>query len=316
MSLVLILVAATVLVAAKVRARLGLVKAAATVMARAVGRTAIKGRRVGHIGSWGGVALIRGGWVLGRRCRRSAVWVGSAHWSGAWLGMAVIKSHPNRRTHHLPLWATSIIVAATSAASAAVSSVGRRSLWMSTPLWDTIDRRGRWVRLAIGRLLRAVLVLGLATIRRLLLIDLRGVVGMVILGRQGRVRCTLRGMLLAVVGVPLLLWLLGVAGLGRRAGVGNGSLRAVGRLLAIAVAGVRLVVATSIRAAPTSATVRATRSSVRRIPTSATARGRWGRSRRRRSVVVGHGSSAEIARKINNKSVGRRAWGPARKPNS
>lgn len=187
---------------------------------------------------------------------------------------------------------------------------------MSTPLWDTIDRRGRWVRLAIGRLLRAVLVLGLAAIRRLLLVDLRGVVGMVVLGRQGRVRRTLRGMLLAMVGVPLLLRLLGVAGLGRRAGVGYGSLRAVGRLLAVAIAGVRLVVATSIGAASTSATVRATRRSVRRIPTGATARGRGGRSRRRRSVVVRHGSSAEIASEVNNKSVDRRAWGPARKSNS
>jgi len=264
------------------------VEAAATVMARAVASMAIKRRRVGHIGSWGRVTLIGSGWVLGRRSRRSAVWVGSAHWSGARLGMVGVKSHPNRRTHHLPLWAASIIVAATSAASAAVRSVGRGGLRMSTPVRSTTDRRGRLVRLAIGRL-RAVLVLGLTTIRRLLLIDLWGVVGVVVLGGQGRVRGTLLRVLLAVLGVPLLLRLLrllGVAGLGRRAGVGGGSLRAVGGLLAVAVAGVRLVVTTPIVAASTSAAMTATRRAVGGIATGATARRCRGRRRRRRSVVV------------------------------
>ena len=95
--------------------------------------------------------------------------------------MAGIKSHPNRRTHHLSLWAASVIVAATSAASATVCAVGRGGLRMGGPLRNATDRRGRWVRLAIGRL-RAVLVLRLAAIRRLLLIVLGGVVGVVVVG--------------------------------------------------------------------------------------------------------------------------------------
>ena len=215
--------------------------------------------------------------------------------------MVAIESHPDRRTHQLPLWAASIIVAASivvaaaSTTSAAVRSVCRGRLCMRTPVWvgRTVDGLGRRVRLAVGRL-GSGLVLGLGTIRRrLLLIDLRSIVGMVVLGWQRSVRCTLWRVLLAVVGVPLRLLLgrLGIAGLGGRAGVWCGSLRTVGRLLAVAVAGVvRLVVATAIGATATSSAVAATRRTVRGI-TARAARGCRRRRRRRRTVVVRHGSS-------------------------
>ena len=230
------------------------------------------------------------GRILCRRSRRSAVWVWSAHWSGGWLVVVAIKSHPDRRTHQLPLGAASIIVAAASTTSAAVGSVSRRRLCMRTPIRvrRAVDGLGRRVRLAVGRL-GSGLVLGLGTIRRrLLLIDLRGIVGMVVLSWQRSMRRTLWRVLLAVVGVPLWLLLgrLGIAGLGRRAGIWRGTLRAVGRLLAVAIAWmVRLVVAAAIRATATSSAVAATRRTVRGI-TAWTACGCRRRGRRRRTVVV------------------------------
>ncbi len=161
---------------------------------------------------------------------------------------------------------------------------------MRTPIRvrRAVDGLGRRVRLAVGRL-GSGLVLGLGTIRRrLLLIDLRGIVGMVVLSWQRSMRRTLWRVLLAVVGVPLWLLLgrLGIAGLGRRAGIWRGTLRAVGRLLAVAIAWmVRLVVAAAIRATATSSAVAATRRTVRGI-TAWTACGCRRRGRRRRTVVV------------------------------
>ncbi len=297
--LVLVVVAAAVLVAAKVRAGLGLMKAAAAVMASAMAGMAIERRRGRHIGSWGRVALV-GSRVLCRRSRRSAVGVWSAHWSGGWLVMVAIKSHPDRRTHQLPLGTASIIIATASTTSAAVRSVSRRRLCMRTPVrvGRTVDGLSRRVRLTVGRL-RSGLVWGLGTIRRrLLLIDLRGIVGMIVLGGQRSMRCTLWRVLLAVIGVPLRLLLgrLGIAGLGRRARVWCGTLRTVGRLLAVAIAWVlRLVVATAIGATATSSAMAATRRTVRGI-TARAACGCWRGRRRRRTVVVRHGSSVRWPR--------------------
>ncbi len=215
--------------------------------------------------------------------------------------MVVVKSHPDRRTHHLLLWTTTAIVTATSSAASAAAAAAaavrsRCGLRVRSPL-----RGGSRVRLAVGRL-GSGLVLGLATIRRLLLIDLGGIVGVVVLGRQRGVRRALWRVLLAMFGVPLgrLLRRLGIAWLGGRSGVGRRGLRAVCRLLAVGVARmvrlmrlmllvrlVLLVVAATIVATPTSAAVTATRRTVRGrgIPGRSACRCRR-RGRRRRTVVV------------------------------
>lgn len=294
-SLVLVLVAAPILVTTKMRTRFVLLETTAAMMARAMTRMAIKRRRGGHVRSRRRVALVRGS-VRRRRSRRPAIRIWSAHWSGCCLGLVAVKPHPNRRTHHLALGTTSIIVAATSTTSAAtICSVGRRGLRLSTPLLcggGVVRRRG-WVRLAVG-LLRSRLILRLTAVCRLRLIDLGSVVGVVVLGRKRSMRCTLRRVL-SMVGLPGLLRRLRIAGLGRRAGVGCGILRAVGRLLAVAVAvaGVLLVllmllvVATAVGATATSATaMTAARGTVGRITARASARGCRRRSRRRGSVVV------------------------------
>jgi hypothetical protein len=231
-----------------------------------------------------------GGSVRRRRSRGAAVRVWSAHWSGGGLGLVAIEAHPDRGAHHLSLWCASVIVAATSTSSTtAISSVGRGLLRMGSPLLDgrAAGRRRSWIRLAVGRL-GSRLVLGLGAVCRLLLVHLRGIVRVVVLGRQRGVRCTLRGVLLSMLGVPRLLRGLGVARLGRRTGVRGGRLGTVGGLLAIGVAWVRLVVAAAIGATTASATMTAARGTVRGIAAGAAARrGRW-RSRRRGSVVVGH----------------------------
>ena len=175
---------------------------------------------------------------------------------------------------------------------------GRRLGWPS-PLRSGmgIGGRRRRVWLAVGRLGRR-LVLGLGAIWRLLLVDLGGVVGVIVLGRQRGMRRGVRGVLLSVLGVPLLLLrrrLRGVLGLGRRARVGHGSRGPVGGLLrmAVGVGSVWCVVAAPIGAAPASAAVATARRTVRGITA-------WGarlcgrRSRRRGTVVVRHGSRRSL----------------------
>lgn len=298
--LVLALVAAAVLVSTKMGARLGLMKATAVVMAGAVAaRVSIKGWGSRHVGSGGRIALVRRR-VLCGRSGGSGVRVWSAHWSGCRRGRTGIKSHANRRAHHLPLVSSPIVVAATPATPAAVSAMSRCSLRLgrASPLGSgmRIWWGSRRVGLAVGRLGRR-LVLGLGAVRRLLLVDLGGVVGVVVLGRQRGMRRGVRGVLLGVLGMPLLLLLrrrrlLLILGLGRRAGVGGGIRRAVCGLLGVAVGVGRMgcVVAASIGAAPASAAVAAARRAVRRVATRGARLGRR-RGRRRGPVVVRHGSS-------------------------
>lgn len=167
---------------------------------------------------------------------------------------------------------------------------------MSTPLLSrrAAGRRSR-IGLAVrrlgGRLIRGLAGVALLLLRRL--VNLRSIVRVVVLSRQGVRRARL-GMLLllAVVMVPrLLLRWLRVAGLGRGSCIRGGSLMAVGGLLmAIVVTVVRLVVAAAIGATATSTAMTAARRTVRGIAGRGRTRGRRRRSRRRRAVVVSHGS--------------------------
>lgn len=186
--------------------------------------------------------MVRGR-IRRRRSRRAAVRVWCAHWSRCCLGLAAIEAHANRWAHHLSFWRPPIIVAAAAATpTTAIRTMGRRLLGVSSPLlgWGAGGRARSRICLAVGRL-RSRLVWWLTTVGRLLLVDLRGIVWVVILGGQRSVRCVLRGMMLAVFGVPRLLLRLGVAGLSRGAGVGCRTLGSVGGLLAIAVAWVWLM---------------------------------------------------------------------------
>jgi hypothetical protein len=147
---------------------------------------------------------------------------------------------------------TTAIVVSPAAASttAAVRSLIRR-LGVTTPLvsGESRLRSSRWVD-------RSVMWSGDGSIGRLAVglrlgmpVDLRCVVGVVVLGRQGGVRVWLLRVLLGVLGMPLLLlrsWVGGLRGL--RARVGGTALRSIRwSLWAIAIGCCgRLVVATSI----------------------------------------------------------------------
>lgn len=203
---------------------------------------------VGRRGVWPGRALSTVG----------CGWVGVAHWSRRCRLGTVIEAHTDRGSHRLPLVPTAIVVSPPAAASttAAVRCLVRR-LGMTAPLvsggsglWSSrwVDRtvvrsgRGRISRLAVGLRLRMA-------------VDLRCEVGVIVLGRQGRVCAWLLGMLLSVLGMPLLLlrsWVCGLRGL--RARVGGIALRSVRRSLWAVAIGCRggLVVAASIRTSSSS----------------------------------------------------------------
>jgi hypothetical protein len=289
--------------ATKVRARPAvIVKTTTTMMASAVGRMAVKRGRHRHVGCRRWVGRIGSSERARRWIAKRGTGIRSAHWSGGYrLRVGVVESDPDRRSHELTLWRSTIVVAATAAASSAsIRSLVALRLRMSGPLlsWGSRLRSRARISLIVrglGRVLRR------AGVRRLLLIDLGSIVGMVVLSGQRSVRSALRRVLLCMLGVPLLLgWLLWVARLRRRrrSGIRWRALMGVvlGRLV-VAVARmvrlmrlVRLVVATAFGTSAASATVAAARGSIGRVTAWGTARGRYRWSRRGRTVIVRHGA--------------------------
>lgn len=307
-----------ILVATKVSARL-VVEAAPSMMASAMARPAIKRRRRRrrrrrHVGCRGCIGLVVGRrGIRSGRGRRGSVGIGPAHWSGRCRGVVAIKSNPDRGSHQLSLWPTSIVVAAVAAvvavaavttapasSASAVCSWSRVRLRVSAPLLGrgAVLRRC-WIALAVGRLRRGRVRRRTAVGRLLLVVHLRRIVRMVVLGGQrsmGRVRGVrsgLRRVLLSVFRVPLLLRRLRIARLmmmmmGGMAGVRCRILMAVGGLLSVVVRGMGLVVAAAVGTSATSTAMAATRRAVGWVAGRATARRRRRRSWRRGSVVVRH----------------------------
>lgn len=224
-------------------------------------------RRSGH--RWRGgrrIALVRS-----RRVRRGRLvrvvrlrWIASAHWSNGITRPAVVKTHPQGRTHRLGL-RLGVVPSSTSSSakllgrSLVLRRVGRR--WR-TPLlgrttWLLLWRVRLTVRLLGGDTIRWLLWL-LAVGRLLLLcVVVLSIVGMIVLRRQSRlggVRSLMRVLRLTVVGPRLLvlwvadwtrLWVLGRRVLTRVLRTIRLLCLVLRRLLGVAVGGQGLVVCPS-----------------------------------------------------------------------
>lgn len=162
-----------------------------------------------------GITCVRS-WRVGTRAlvrsirlRRVAI----AHWSTRIPRRAVVKTHPDRRAHWLGLGSLAVVASSTSGAAKLLVRLVLRRVGRS---WRTpLLRRTTWlvrrrVRLSVWLLRRGAIgwlrLLGLLlTVGRLLLVEVLGVVGMVVLRGQGGLAGMLRVLRLPLVRPMLML---------------------------------------------------------------------------------------------------------------
>lgn len=273
-------------------------------------------RRTGYRRRGGlGITCVRS-WRVGTRTLVRSVWlrrVAIAHWSTRIPRRAAVKTHPDRRAHRLGFGSLAVVSSSTSGAAKLLVRLVLRRVGRS---WGTpLLRRTTWlvrrrVRLSIWLLRRgAIGWLGLLrlllTVGRLLLVEVLGVVGVVVLRGQGG----LAGMLW-VLRLPLIRPLLVLLRIATRARLGMLSwwvlrvLRSIRLglvlrwLLGIAVRGWSMVVRSASCWLVVVATSSASSTTVSPPATSilliwwvlcvACCRRRGRRSGRRRAVVVCH----------------------------